>query len=73
MRNRFGFFVNIQRVVEFYDRVKKSKEFADLVEGKRYFEIPYVRDGKFGVVDLYVDCGEYINIIDSKTVKPNFF
>ena len=69
--NRYGFFVDMKNVVDFYKKVKNSKEFADLIKGRRYFEVPYIKDGRFGVVDLYVDCGKHINIIDFKTTKPN--
>lgn len=65
VRNRFGKFCDIEKVKEFYEKGKEK-----LFEGKKYKEIPFIYDGKGGVIDLIIE-NEDLTVIDYKTAKPD--
>lgn len=69
--NRYGARCDIEKANNLYRAGSSNIAYVMLTEGKRVHELPYVFDGKEGIVDLFVDQGDRAVIIDFKTAKPH--
>ncbi|WP_201352707.1 RecB-like helicase [Hydrogenimonas urashimensis] len=69
--NRYGALCDVKKAKELVKAGRGNMEYLLLTEGKEIHELPYVFEGKEGIVDLFVDQGEKGVIIDYKTATPH--
>ncbi len=70
-RNRYGLYCDIESAIEIAKKGMENSQYVSLCDGEMMREIPFVKAGKTGVIDLLVKKeSEYI-IIDYKTATPH--
>jgi exodeoxyribonuclease V beta subunit len=69
--NRYGALCDKNKALSLAEAGEANMAYMMLTEGKKIYELPYVYEGKPGVVDLFVDQGERGVIIDYKTTTPH--
>ncbi|BDY13702.1 RecB-like helicase [Hydrogenimonas cancrithermarum] len=69
--NRYGALCDKSKALALAEAGEANLEYRMLTEGKKIHELPYVYQGKPGIVDLFVDQGDRGVIIDYKTTTPH--
>ena len=69
--NRFGGLCDVQKARRLYEAGRQNMAYAILTEGEAVHEMPYVLEGREGIVDLFVDRGESGVVVDFKTATPH--
>ncbi len=69
--NRYGALCDVEKIKKVVGISEENMKYRFLIEGRRFHELMFVRKGKVGVVDLFVDKGDRGVIIDYKTVTPH--
>ena len=69
--NRFGHLCDVEKARDLYRAGKSNMAYLMLTEGDASHELPYVFEGREGIVDLFVDQGDRGVIVDFKTAKPH--
>jgi exodeoxyribonuclease V beta subunit len=64
--NKYGVYTDVEKAFGLYEKTKKLINF----DGKKHKEIPFVFNGEEGVIDLMIENGEEIIIVDYKSKKP---
>ena len=67
--SRYGAFVDLEDVLRQAAAMRAYVE--EHFKGRRYREIPFVNDGKLGIIDLLIDNGEECVIVDYKSAMPH--
>ncbi|WP_456451537.1 RecB-like helicase [Hydrogenimonas sp.] len=69
--NRYGALCDPEKAKALYEAGRSNIAYLFLTEGEAIHELPYVWEGREGVVDLFVDKGEEGVIVDFKTATPH--
>ncbi len=67
--SRYGAFVEVGEMLRDAEAMRKYVE--EHFKGSKYREIPFVNDGKLGIIDLLIDSGEECIIVDYKSAVPH--
>jgi exodeoxyribonuclease V beta subunit len=69
--NRYGRLCDPDTARRLYEAGRDEPAFRALLKGRAIHELPFVRLGREGVVDLFVDRGEEGVVVDFKTATPH--
>ena len=69
--NRYGFFTDMDMVCKLADDGKNNSEYLKLCVGEMNHEVPFIKGGKVGVIDLLIKDKNRRIIIDYKSATPS--
>ncbi len=68
--NRYGKFVDIEKIENIFNNAKSNKDYVNLLSGKIFREFP-VKFNDFKIIDTLVESKDNMIIIDYKYTKPS--
>jgi len=69
--NRYGFFTDMEKVCKLADEGKSYSKYLKLCVGEMNHEVPFIKDGRVGVIDLLIKDKNRRIIIDYKSATPS--